>query len=173
MIHPEIDPTEAWLAAAREAVLWCADTFGEFTSDETWARLDAQGVTKPTDLEPRRLAQVMSALARESKIVRLVNQPARKSVRRERHGGSVNVWGDPRLGADHWDALVVSGHLRALVESFAADHEMDLAEATAHLTYSSRRSRIFLRNSLQALALTLYWSSWQRRLKRSPSTSGR
>lgn len=76
-----------WVAAAERAVIWCANRFGTFTSDEVWDRLEYRKVPAPR--EPRALGPVMKRAVRDGLI-----EPAGyvQSARQERHCAPVRVY---------------------------------------------------------------------------------
>lgn len=120
-----------WDRAAEEAVRWCADSLGEFTSDDVWARLDEVGFAWPANINRKNLATVLLLLAGQDVIER--TNRTHRSERRERHGGSVAVWVAAGMAWAQIDAVPTYRHLRRLLEAAAEAEGMELIDFHAKL----------------------------------------
>ena len=121
---------QEWEAAARQAVLDVAAEHVQWTSDEVWEVLEARGVPAPEN--PRLLGNVLGAMQRQGLIEKQA-VPARPSRRAVRNHGSVAVWSTPGMAWLVPDALPCSRAVRGMVEQWAADNALTVAEAVDRL----------------------------------------
>lgn len=88
LLRVERNADEQWLAAALDVVFGLAERHDEFTTDEVWAVLEAQGVGQPH--ETRAMGAVMRRAARLGFVTK--TDRVRNSLRVECHARPVAVW---------------------------------------------------------------------------------
>jgi len=91
MATAELHASERWMASAMVAVLLCADTLPDFTSDDVWDVL-RHWKTDPLETErnPKALGAVMLKAAKRGWIVK--TGTVRNSTRKSLHASPRTVW---------------------------------------------------------------------------------
>lgn len=127
---------DEWVVEARQAVLDVAAEHVQWTSDEVWELLEARGVPAPDN--PRVLGNVLGGMQREGLIEKQA-VPARPSRRAVRNHGSVAVWSTPGMSWLVPDAVPCSRAARGLVEQWATEQQLTVAEAVDRLLKEGTR----------------------------------